>query len=290
MAGPRVNGSSFDDYLARWRDTSPQRALAWLFLSPRDRVRFCGLAALQQEWLKATREASEPQVAAAKLGWWREEIDRAGQGEGRHPLTCALFADARVRTVPMAYWTVAVDAALLESNHAPAPDFAAQRAAAAPLADAFAALENRLAFGEGATHERAAAVAAPGHLVANLRALAVEVRHARSPLPMNLLARHGLTTEALAQDGPARRAALHDYLGELERALAAAAGMDGPLTFLRRVQLQTDLRSLRAGLRAGDPLQGVQAGRGGVRDLLKIWRAARISRHNPPVEDSHATS
>ncbi|TAM99841.1 MAG: phytoene synthase, partial [Rhodanobacteraceae bacterium] len=108
-----MSETAFDGYLAQWRDASPQRALAWLFLRHDERACFGALAALEHEWLKAVHDAREPQVAAAKLGWWRDEVQRAAQGHARHPLTLALFADVRANTVPSAYWTAPVEAAIL---------------------------------------------------------------------------------------------------------------------------------------------------------------------------------
>lgn len=283
-----MSDGTFDDYLAHWRDADPRRVLAWRFLGPAERVRFGALAALQQEWLKAIREVSESQIAITKLGWWREEMERTARGEARHPLTQGLFADARIREVPRAYWTAAVDAALLQVDVPPAPDFASQRAAVMPLATAFATLETRVGFGERASCEKAARVTALGHLATNLRALPAEVGRGRLPLPMNLLARHGLSGDALAQDTPARREALRDYAGELLQALDDTADMDGPLNLFRRVQLQGDLQALRAASRAEDPLRSLSISRAGFRELLKIWRAARISRHDATDGNSDA--
>lgn len=285
-----MSESTFSEYLAAWRSASHARGLAWLFLGPHERIRFGGLAALQQEWLKAIREIDEPQVAALKLGWWREEMQRAVAGKARHPLTQAMFADARIRAVPLQCWTAGVDAALLGLNAAPTPDFPTQAAAVAPLAAAFAAQETCVAFGNGAASDKATAVWSVGILAANLRALVSEVGHGRSPLPMNLLARHGLTREALLDDSPTRRAALRDYTGELQRALAEAAKMSAPLSLFRSVQLHGDSQSLDAAMRAADPLHGLHEQHGGLRNVLKIWRAARISRQVPFQENPDATT
>jgi phytoene synthase len=285
-----VSENTFDECLAHWRAASHARAIAWLFLRPDERIRFGGVAALQQEWLRAIRDINEPQVAMAKLGWWREEMQRAVAGEARHPLTQGLFADARIRAVPLPLWTAGVEAAVLAIDAPPAADVATQRAAVAPLAAAFAAQETCVAFGLGAVSDGSAAVWAAGILVANLRALASEVGHGRSPVPMNLLARHGLTREELLQDSPARRSALRDYVVELQRALADAAKIPAPLTLFRSVQLRSEQQSLRLALRNPDPLRGLHEQRSGLRDVLKTWRAARISRQLPFVEKPDATT
>lgn len=270
-----MSASAFDDYLTQWRGANPRRALAWLFLRPDERTRYGALAALLQEWHKAAREVSEPQVAVAKLGWWREEMQRAAQGDARHPLTQALFADPRARAVPVAYWVAPVDALGMALAATPPADFAAQCAAAAPLADAAGALETRVWFGAAANPERAARVGLFTRLCTYLRALPAEVGRGRSPLPMHLLARHGLTIESLGQDSPARRAALRDQAQALQRGLADAAKMGGPLTLFRDVELQHDAASLRHAGNADEPLSALASNRHELSQALKTWRAAR---------------
>lgn len=271
-----MSDAAFEGYLKQWREASPQRATAWLFLTPAERIRFGALAALEAEWLKAVREVRESQVAATKLGWWREEMQHAAAGEARHPLTQALFADARARAVPVGAWVAAVEAAILAIGLPPAADFEAQCAAATPFANAIAALETGVWFGAGVASPRAARVSALAHLAALARALQAEVEHGRSPLPMNLLARHGLTLEGLAADSEPRRAALRDHAQTLAAALADAARLAGPLTLFRAVAMRYDLAALRRAARsAGDPLPVLRAPAHGIGGVLKTWRAAR---------------
>lgn len=270
-----MSDSAFDDYLTQWRGANPRRALAWLFLRPDERTCYGALAALLQEWHKAAREVSEPQVAVAKLGWWHEEMQRAPQGEARHPLTQALFADHRARAVPVGFWTAPVDALGMSLAVVPAADFASQCTAARPFADAVAALETQVWFGPAADASRAARVVLFARLCADLRALAAEVARGRSSLPMQLLARHGLTIEGLAHDGPARRAALRDQVRALQRGLAYAAKMNGPLALFRDVEMQHDLVALHHAEVADEPLAALAANRHGLSQALKTWRAAR---------------
>jgi len=279
-----VNDGALDDYLSGWRDGDPQRAYAWLFLRPAERIRFGGCEALVHEWRKTLREVREPQVAVAKLGWWREELNRAAGGEPRHPLTRALFADPRIRAVPLPCWTAVVDAVLLLVAASPSADFDTQRRAIAPLSAAVAELETRLWFSPPADAGRAAAVTALTDLVTDLRSLPGEVERGRSPLPMNLLARHGLTIEQSAVDGPAQRAALRDYAQLLGDALADAATMMGPLTLFRAVALQRDLQDVARSAGAENPLAALRAQAAGFGTLLKTWRAARTWRAVPHSE------
>lgn len=270
-----MSDGALDDYLSAWREADPQRTYAWLFLDRSERIRYGACAALVHEWRKTLREVREPQVAMAKLGWWREELQRAAGGGARHPLTQSLFADAGLRAVPLSCWTAVVDAALLRVGAAPSADFASQRHAIAPLASAIAELETRLWFAPWAEVARAAAVTALASLVADLRVLPGEVERGRSPLPMNLLARHGIMIEGLARETPERRDALRDYVQLLRGALAEAANMPGPLTLFRATALQHDLRSLERAASAEDPLVELRAPGLGFRAWLKSWRAAR---------------
>lgn len=270
-----MSESAFEGYLTQWRDASPERTLAWLFLRHDERNCFGALAALVQEWRKAVREVRESQVAVIKLGWWREEMQRAAQGDAHHPLTQALFADARTRPVPLQCWVAPVEAAIRMLALPPPANTAAQCDASAPFADAVAVLETRVWFGNGADAARMSRVVLLAGLVSSVRAFAAEVEHGRSPVPMNLLARHGLAIEALGGDSPERRAALHDYLGELERAASDAARMQGPLTLFRAVDLQRDRQALGRAVRAEDPVAALHAPAHGLGSVLKTWRAAR---------------
>lgn len=270
-----MSDTAFDDYLAQWRAANPQCAVAWLFLRPEEQSCFGALAALEREWLKVVREIREPQVAMVKLGWWREEMERAPRGETRHPLTQALFAAPRVRAVPAAWWAAPVDAAVAQLNASPAADFAAQCATVAPLARALAALETGVWFGIEADHSRAAEVTLLALLVGAARGLANELEHGRSPLPMNLLARHGLTIDALGSASAERRAVFRDYAAELAPRLAAAAKLSGPLTLLRAAGCQHDLDGLRRAMHADAPLEALQAPVHKLGHVLKTWHAAR---------------
>ncbi|MGH8214255.1 MAG: squalene/phytoene synthase family protein [Rhodanobacteraceae bacterium] len=279
-----MSDSALDSYVSSWREADPQRAVAELFLRRGERTRYGACAALLQEWRRTLHDVREPQVAVAKLGWWHEELQRAAEGGARHPLAQVLFAGARVREVPLSCWTAVLDAAIGQLAAPPPADFLAQQRAAEPWSAAVAELEARLWFGPSAGVVRANAVTSIAYLVADVRCTATEAAHGRSPLPMNLMARHELTVEGLAGDSPARRAALRDYAVLLRDALTEAAAIPGPLTLFRAVDMQRDLRSLERAVRAEDPLSALCAQRTGVGNLLKIWRVARMWRGTAKTE------
>lgn len=267
-----MTDTALEHWLREWRAAHPQLETAWVFMREHDRARYGAYAALESEWLKAAYAIREPQVAEAKLQWWREELLLAQQGRARHPLTRAVFADGCARSLPPWWWNAAIDAALARLDPPPAPNFAAQLAQAEPLHGSLARIETALWFGVDTDHAHAQRVAALEYLVDALRHLLHELAHGRSPLPMNLLARHGLTQAALGDDCVARRAALRDQAHGLRQAMDETAKLAGPLSLFRVVRMRRDLRALRAAERAADPLAALDRPHGG---LLDAWRAAR---------------
>ncbi|HET7558153.1 MAG TPA: squalene/phytoene synthase family protein [Rhodanobacteraceae bacterium] len=271
-----MSGDAIGNWLHAWRGSHPQLESAWPFLraDPRREV-YLAFAALEQEWLDVVHAIREPHVAAVKLQWWGEEMQLARTGAARHPLTQAIFADERARAIPARRWDDAMEAAMRALDPVPAADFPAQLAAARSLHGALARIETALWFGADARPERAQAVAAAQHCVELLRNLPDEIEHGRAPLPMALLARHGLGPAEMAGDSDARRGALRDQARMLGQALAESDKMAGPLSLLRGLQARLDRRALRAAGSAADPLQALCRGQGGVRNLLDAWSEAK---------------
>ena len=271
-----MSQGALESWLHAWRESHPQLEAAWVFVRTDARCDVYGaFAALEQEWLDAVYAIREPHVAAVKLQWWCEEMQLARSGAARHPLTQTVFADERARAIPAPLWDEALEAAMLALDSAPAADLPAQLAAARPLHGALARIETALWFGADADSERAQAVVVAQHGVELMRNLPDEIEQGRAPLPMALLARHGLSLAELANDSAARRAALRDQARALRQALAETDKMAGPLSLFRGLQVRLDRRALRRAQAASDPLRALQAGQGGFRRLLDAWGAAR---------------
>lgn len=271
-----MGDGALESWLHGWRAAHPQLEPAWAFLRTDGRRDvYVALAALEQEWLDAVYAIREPHVAAVKLQWWREELELAQAGGARHPLTRAVFTDERMRALPLQVWEEVMTAAMFALDAASPADLAAQLAAARPLHGTFARIETALWFGAEANAERARALAAAQHGVASLRNFPNEIEHGRSPLPMALLARHGLSLDGLNEDREARRAALRDQARALRQAMDETDKMSGPLSLFRDLQARLDRRALRAAANATDPLRALYKGQGGIRGLLDAWNAAR---------------
>ena len=63
---------------------------SFLFLPPNRRRAITALYAYCREVVDVVDECSDPQIAANKLAWWRQELDRLYAGQPQHPVTKAL--------------------------------------------------------------------------------------------------------------------------------------------------------------------------------------------------------
>jgi phytoene synthase len=269
-------GGGLQGYVDKWLMAQPGQRLALAFVDPAMHPGHIALAALEQEWIAAAYGIREPQVAAAKLGWWAEELASAPTSGGQHPLTQVLFDDARAQAIPMAVWLAPLQAAVAQLEQGTAADFAAQLAAAEPLHGALARLETAWWHGAQADAARAARLATLGHVLHALRRLEDDLERDRLPLPMSRLARHGLVRGELGQRSDARDAAIRAQLADLQAAWREAARLPGPLSVFRALAAHEGARLLRRAHGAADPLAALQREqRGGFGATFAAWRAAR---------------
>src|SRR3989449_10621074 len=68
----------------------PYTTLFRSFLSPKRRRAITALYAFCREVDDVVDETSDPQVAGAKLAWWRAEIANLAAGKAQHPVSLAL--------------------------------------------------------------------------------------------------------------------------------------------------------------------------------------------------------
>jgi 15-cis-phytoene synthase len=74
---------------------------SFLFLEPQRRQAITALYALCREVDDVVDEASDPQVARAKLAWWRTEVAALYEGRASHPVTQALTTSTRHFNLPL---------------------------------------------------------------------------------------------------------------------------------------------------------------------------------------------
>lgn len=262
-----------------WQRQYPERVLALPYLDPARRDALVAYAAIAGQWQDDVDGIRETAVLEAKFAWWAEELALSRRGESRHPLSKALFQLPAASDLPEALWLAPLEAGLARREAPPVADFAAQMAAFEPFQRALARLETALWFASAADATRATRVGVLGHIAAILP----RIGHANAGdvLPMNLLARHGLSLDGLAETTPARTAALRDQLQTLQSAAFDAISLPGPLSLFASASWRASRQRLARALRAADPVvELATAIRPGFRLAWQVWRdARRLRRH-----------
>ena len=267
--------SAFASFEQKWLDANPEQAAVAVFLPPPLRQRAAAFACLVHELEQATFHLPEAQVASAKLAWWMQELGLAVDGKSRHPITQALFADAVVRAADPALWRALTEGALAQLDRAPVASFDELLARFEPFHVAVAHAESTLFCAGAANIDANASLRTISHL---LRELPQPVgTEERSPLPLNLLARHGMTRENLSAATPARAALMKDYLATLQFEIEGALGIVSARTLGQCVRVRLDRGLIAAALRAPDPLAVLarRARAGRWRSLWAAWREAQ---------------
>lgn len=272
-----MTDGAIQSFVDKWLAVQPQQRVALPFVDESVRDAHVALAAFEQELIASAYGVREPQVAAAKLQWWAEELSGAAASGGRHPLTKQLFADERARRVPADRWLAPVLAAMAQLEQGTPSDFASQVAASRGMHGALAALENAWWFGADAPVEAASRIATLSHLVFALSRLEMDAERERLPLPMSRLARHGLSRGQLKDDTPARREALKAQLTELADGLREALALGEPLSTFRGLEGRTALSTARSAAKATEPFRELhlRQSRSGPATAIRAWLAAR---------------
>lgn len=273
-----MSAEAANSFVQRWRDARPLRDLAMRFL-PMDETGLPQLAALEAELLDCLYTVGAPQVAAAKLAWWAEELAAFGTSDARHPLTQALAADARSVRVPESLWPQAALQVLVALDSPSSADFEQQLHAAEALAEPFARIECAFVAGPAADSTRTRRVLALQLLGSELLHLPKRAGAGRAPLPMQALARHALARNTFAQESDARRAAVAEQCALLAAEFRQAERLPGALNMLRAAEAMHDRRALQRAARADEPVQALDAQRQGLSPVAAwaCWYAARIA-------------
>lgn len=266
---------AIQSYVDKWLAVQPAQHLALVFVKPARHLGHLALAALEQEIIAAAYGIREPTVALNKLNWWAEELSGAMVSGGHHPLTQALFSDARAQAIPAELWMAPALEAMTQFDDGTAADFAGQLAAATPMHGALARLETAWWYGPGADPARAVHEAVLSHTLHALRRLEDDADRDRLPLPMAQLARYGLARNALATPSAARNGAIAAQLDDIQRAWQEASRLPGPLSVFRALEAYEARRLLRRSRHAGDVLKALQHGRpSNYGTTWAAWRAA----------------
>lgn len=240
--------AAFASFLAKLEQAYPEWRLLQLYLPRGDRAELAA-EAIAHELTQAVFHLPELSVAVGKLQWWGEELPRWQAGEARHPLTRRL---ASVHAVaPATVLPILLEAAARVHEALPAADFGQQLVSLQP---AFTAIERVRAalLGRAPASPAAVQVDALRHLLRQLARLPLAEQGTAPALSMQLLARHQLRREDLAQAGPAREAAVADQLALIAAALLPLRTLLQGDDWIRRVRWRCEAWRARP-LRPVDP-------------------------------------
>ncbi len=203
------------------RRHDPDRFLTALFAPEARREALFALYALNHELARAREAASEPTLALIRLHWWREVVEGARRShEVATPLGDALDAGLLDRELLLAL----IDARELEAEPA-IPDLARWRAFLLEGAGTLMLAAGRLLGAPPAAEASLRHLGAAYGAAGLLRATPALARQNRCLLPADVLARHGLSPEAVVAEpaSPALAPVLRE-LSEQGRTLLREGG------------------------------------------------------------------
>ncbi|MBS0557315.1 MAG: squalene/phytoene synthase family protein [Proteobacteria bacterium] len=269
--------SSIDSFVRKWQVANPEHAVVAVFLPAAQRPLASAWGCLVHELSEAAFRVGEPNVAAAKLGWWRQELADAAFGNPGHPVTQALFACAAAREADLQMWPALADGALAQIDAPGAGTLGALIEQHDAFFGAVARVDSALWCGGAGNVESDAALWTLSHLLRALPRLGGDAPHL--PLPLGLLARHGLTRTELACESPQRNRLIKDFLDELVLEGNGALGVNSVRSLSLRVRAAIDRHRIDRALQAADPLRWLRAHPHGGRwfTLHATWRQARIA-------------
>ena len=272
-----MSARGFHEFEQKWLEARPENRVVAVFLDAPLRGRAHALGVLVHELALAAFHGREPQAAAAKLDWWRQELAAAAFGHPHHPITQELFAESVARESDPALWPALAEGALAQLHQPGTGTLAALIEQLEPFYGALAAAESALLLGGAGSTEANAALWTFSHLLHELPALGSG--DGRLPLPLGLLARHGLVRAELAQPSAARNLLIKDFLDELVLEINGALGVASARSLGLRTRVRRDRELIAGALKTADPLpylaRNVRPGY--ARALLAAWREARAA-------------
>ena len=98
---------------------------AFLFLPPARRAAITAFYAFCREVDDVVDEVADRSVAAAKLAWWRREVDGSFAGEPTHPVTKALMPHAKTYGIERKHLVAVIDGCQMDLEQSRFLDFPA---------------------------------------------------------------------------------------------------------------------------------------------------------------------
>ncbi len=212
------------------READRDRWLAAMFAPDAARPHLFALYAFNAEVARIRDHVSQPLLGDMRLQWWIDALSGERDGEASaNPTAAALLATIEHFDLPREKLLDLLEARRFDFYDDPAPDQAFLEQYCEDTGSVLFALASRILGGDGAPHVSAPAGRAYA-LTGLLRALPWHVARRQCFLPVDLLARHGLTPVDLfarAKSGAVEaalkelRALARDNLAEAKRNVAS---------------------------------------------------------------------
>jgi 15-cis-phytoene synthase len=173
---------------------------SFLFLSPEKRRAITALYAFCREVDDAVDDAADPGVARARLAWWRGEVCAAFAGSAQHPVARALAPVVRAYRVAESDLAQIIDGMEMDLEYNRYPDFATLEVYCQRVAGVVGMLSAEIfGYTQPATLEYARTLGLALQLTNIIRDVGEDVRRNRIYLPLNELARFGLSSSDILE-------------------------------------------------------------------------------------------
>jgi phytoene synthase len=173
---------------------------SFLFLPPERRRAITALYAFCREVDDVVDECTDAAVARAKLAWWRNEIAAAYRGGAQHPVARALAEVAPRYNLPEARLNEIIDGMQMDLDYNRYPDFATLERYCHRVAGVVGLLSAEIfGYADRRTLDYAANLGLAFQLTNIVRDVGEDARRNRIYLPLDELARHGISETDILQ-------------------------------------------------------------------------------------------
>ena len=173
---------------------------SFLFLPGDQRRAITALYAFCREVDDAVDEAADPGVARSKLTWWRGEVQAAFRGSPRHPVARALVPVVRNYSISESQLIEIIAGMEMDLDYNRYPDFATLEVYCHRVAGVVGLLSARIfGYTQSATLDYARTLGLALQLTNIIRDVGQDVRRNRIYLPLDELARFGLSSEDIIE-------------------------------------------------------------------------------------------
>ena len=171
---------------------------AFLFLPPARRAAITAFYSFCREVDDVVDEVSDPGVAAAKLGWWQTEVERAFAGQPTHPAMQALMPHTGAFGIEAAHLLPIIEGCRMDLTRTRYIDFDDLRQYCHRVAGVVGEVSARI-FGQQApqTTEYAHRLGLAFQLTNIIRDVGEDARRGRIYLPVDELRRFGVSADTL---------------------------------------------------------------------------------------------